>query len=235
MTQEIELLCITAASIGFIHTVLGPDHYLPFVVMSRSGKWSSFKTGIITVLCGVGHVSSSVVLGFIGIALGTAVARLEAIESVRGELAAWVLISFGLVYMVWGIRRGIRHKGHHGHLHLGKMTIHTDESTSAVSVTKEGGSEISLTPWILFTVFVLGPCEPLIPLVMYPAAKSNLAGAALVAGIFSVVTIATMTMVVFVLRAGVSLLPLQHLERYIHAIAGGTILLCGLSIRFLGL
>ena len=145
------------------------------------------------------------------------------------------MISFGLVYMVWGIRRGIRHKGHHVHLHLGKMTIHTDESTSAVSVTKEGGSEISLTPWILFTVFVLGPCEPLIPLVMYPAAKSNLAGAALVAGIFSVVTIATMTMVVFVLRAGVSLLPLQHLERYIHAIAGGTILLCGLSIRFLGL
>jgi nickel/cobalt exporter len=88
MSQELSLLLITAASLGFIHTVFGPDHYLPFVVMSKSGKWSTIKTSIITVLCGLGHVLSSVVLGFIGIALGTAVAKLEAIESIRGELAA---------------------------------------------------------------------------------------------------------------------------------------------------
>jgi len=175
-----------------------------------------------------------VALGFIGIALGTAVAKLKAIESVRGELAAWALIAFGLVYMVWGIRRAIKHQGHHGHLHIGKMTLHTDQPSNSVSVGN-GGDESNMTPWILFTVFVLGPCEPLIPLVMYPAAKSNIAGVAMVAGIFSAVTIATMTAVVFVLRAGVSLVPLKHLERYIHAIAGGTILLCGLSIRFLGL
>jgi len=234
VSPEIQVLSITAASIGLVHTILGPDHYLPFVVMSRSGKWSSVKTALITMLCGAGHVLSSVALGFVGIALGTAVAKLEAIESVRGEIAAWALIAFGLVYMVWGIRRAIKHKGHHGHLHIGKMRLHTDEHSDAVSVRNANG-ETNMTPWILFTVFVLGPCEPLIPLVMYPAAKSNIAGVALVAGIFGAVTIVTMTTIVFVLRAGVSLLPLRHLERYIHAIAGGTILLCGLSIRFLGL
>jgi len=31
---EITVLLATAASLGFIHTLIGPDHYLPFIVMS---------------------------------------------------------------------------------------------------------------------------------------------------------------------------------------------------------
>ena len=44
MNQESTLLLWTAASIGFVHTLLGPDHYLPFVAMSRAGGWSARKT-----------------------------------------------------------------------------------------------------------------------------------------------------------------------------------------------
>lgn len=35
MTDNLTALTITAASVGFIHTLLGPDHYLPFIVMAR--------------------------------------------------------------------------------------------------------------------------------------------------------------------------------------------------------
>ena len=73
------ILIATAASIGFFHTILGPDHYLPFIVMSRSGKWSVKKTMLVTLLCGLGHVLSSILLGVAGIALGVAVFRLEAV------------------------------------------------------------------------------------------------------------------------------------------------------------
>ncbi|KPL07053.1 hypothetical protein AMJ86_06120, partial [bacterium SM23_57] len=111
----------------------------------------------------------------------------------------------------------------------------TNESAQTIAVKKKDNSEANLTPWILFTVFVLGPCEPLIPLLMYPAAKGNITNVVVVASIFSAATILTMTATVLVLRAGVSFLPLKHMERYIHALAGGTILLCGVSIRFLGL
>ena len=110
MTNELTILLITAASIGFFHTLLGPDHYIPFVVMSKSGNWSNKKTAVITFLCGLGHVLGSVVLGLIGVALGLAVAGLEAIEAVRGGLAAWALIAFGLVYFAWGLKRAIRNK-----------------------------------------------------------------------------------------------------------------------------
>jgi nickel/cobalt exporter len=76
MNSELEILLITAASIGFFHTIVGPDHYLPFIVMAKSGNWSKTKTVWVTTLCGVGHVLSSVVLGLAGVAFGIAVSKL---------------------------------------------------------------------------------------------------------------------------------------------------------------
>ena len=77
MNTEIMILCGTAATLGLVHTLLGPDHYLPFVVMSRARKWSAVRTAWITFACGLGHVLSSVVLGLVGIAFGIAVMKLE--------------------------------------------------------------------------------------------------------------------------------------------------------------
>ena len=53
----------TAATIGFVHTVTGPDHYLPFVVIGRARNWRLKRTLGVTVLCGIGHVLGSVALG----------------------------------------------------------------------------------------------------------------------------------------------------------------------------
>lgn len=85
--QEVIVIAGTAALIGFTHTLLSLDHYLPFIVLSKARKWSYGKTALITFISGLGHVLSSVVLGFVGILIGTAVFKLESIESVRGEIA----------------------------------------------------------------------------------------------------------------------------------------------------
>ncbi|MBI4681128.1 MAG: hypothetical protein HY753_08025, partial [Nitrospirae bacterium] len=159
MSNELLILIIAAASIGFFHTLLGPDHYLPFIVMSRSRNWSLRKTSLVTVLCGIGHVLSSVLLGIIGIALGIAVSKLEAIESFRGSIAAWVLIAFGLVYFIWGMRRALRNKPHeHLHKHeYGFSHMHTHHHTEVhMHVHRKKGTK-NITPWVLFTIFVFGP------------------------------------------------------------------------------
>lgn len=237
MSSELGVLLLSAASIGFFHTLLGPDHYLPFIVMSKSGKWSLGKTSLVTFLSGMGHVLSSVLLGIVGIVFGIAIIRLEAFESFRGNLAGWALIAFGLIYFVWGIRRAIRNKPHqHIHSHLdgpdhNHEHVHQDEHVHA-SIEKNNPS---LTPWIIFTIFVLGPCEPFIPLLMYPAAKGSVWDVFLVTVVFTAVTLLTMMTVVLVSAFGVSFLPMNRLERYSHAIAGATIFLCGASIQFLGL
>ena len=237
MGQELTTLLITAASIGFFHTLFGPDHYLPFIVMAQARKWSLIKTTWITFLCGMGHVGSSVVLGMIGVAFGTALAKLEIIESFRGDLAAWALIAFGLVYFVWGVRRAIRNKPHtHIHSHgAGEEHSHLHEHNKEHVHVHDNEAKASITPWILFTVFVLGPCEPLIPILMYPAAQSSLYGLVMVTIVFSAMTIATMISVVIITSLGVNLLPIKKLEKYTHALAGAAIFLCGIAIQFLGL
>lgn len=236
MDQELSILLITAASIGFIHTLFGPDHYLPFIVMSRARKWSIFKTSWLTVLCGIGHVGSSVVLGIIGIALGIGVSNIVIFESFRGNIAAWLFIAFGLGYMIWGIKRAIRDKPHtHLHFHSdGEAHTHKHvHGEEHIHVHDE--KKMNLTPWILFTIFVFGPCEPLIPLLMYPAAKSSFFDTVMVTIVFSVVTILTMLTMVLLASYGIRFVPLGKMEKYSHAIAGATILLSGIGIQFLGL
>ncbi len=237
MSNELLILIAAAASIGFFHTLFGPDHYLPFIVMSKSGKWSIRKTTLVTVVCGVGHVLSSVLLGILGVTLGIAVSKLEAVESFRGNIAAWALIAFGLVYFIWGVRRALRSKPHkHLHKHEdGFSHMHTHNHMEKHMHVHGEKSAKSITPWALFTIFVFGPCEPLIPLLMYPAAKSSLPGLLLVAGIFAAITILTMLSIVLISTFGINLIPTARLERYTQAIAGATICLCGISIQFLGL
>ncbi|MBU4333040.1 MAG: sulfite exporter TauE/SafE family protein, partial [Candidatus Omnitrophica bacterium] len=224
------------ASIGFFHTIFGPDHYVPFIVLAKAKKWSYMKTIMITIICGIGHVGSSVILGLFGVGLGVAVGKLEIFESVRGNWAAWALIVFGFVYFIYGIKQAIKNKPHtHPHVHIdGNVHDHKHSHAQEHSHVheKEGASYV---PWALFIVFVLGPCEPLIPLLMYPAAKHSIIGMVLVATIFSIVTISTMLATVLIATFGINLMPLKKLERYVHALSGFAILLCGCAIQFLGL
>lgn len=261
MSSEIMLLAGTAASIAFIHTLLGPDHYLPFVAMAKARGWSLARTLRITLLCGVGHLVGSVALGILGIALGTQIARLEWVEAVRGELAAWLLVGFGLAYMVWGLRRAWRRKPH-THLHVHEDGVHAHPHShegdhvhvhdSLERALCDGGADArtgeapsgggdggpskqgSITPWVIFVIFVLGPCEPLIPLLMYPAATHSVAGVLLVTSIFGAVTVLTMLLAVTVATVGLSQLSFGRLARYDHALAGFAVLSCGLAITVLG-
>lgn len=237
MTVELNILLLTAASIAFFHTIFGPDHYLPFIVMSKSGEWSKNKTFWVTLLCGIGHVGSSVIIGMVGILFGIGLSKLVFIESFRGDIAAWVLTAFGLMYFIWGMRRAYKNKPHtHFHSH-GDGVFHTHthihrEEHSHIHIDEK---KPSMTPWILFTVFVLGPCEPLIPLLMYPAARNSMHGLVMVILVFGFITISTMLSVVFISITGIDLLPMQKLERFTHALAGAAICVTGIAITLLGL
>ncbi|HOK25540.1 MAG TPA: sulfite exporter TauE/SafE family protein [Bacteroidales bacterium] len=236
MENSITILAVTAVSLGFFHTLMGPDHYLPFIVLSQAKKWSTKKTMLITFLCGLGHVLSSVVLGIIGIGIGISVNKLVSVESVRGNIAGWLFIAFGLVYTIISIRNLVRKKTHtHRHFHPGGLEHEHEHNHMKEHVHVHEEEIVSATPWILFLIFVFGPCEPLIPLLMYPAAENNITGAIIVAILFSVVTIATMMSIVLVFKLGLTSINLKPLEKYNHVIAGAVILLSGVAIQFLGL
>ena len=206
---EMMALLLSAAGIAFTHTLMGPDHYLPFVSMAVARHWGWQRLLVLTLLCGAGHLVGSVLLGLLGIALQAELSGLVAIESWRGDLAAWLLFSTGLVYLAWGIR------------HAGRRHVHRHSS--------------SHPQWLIFIIFILGPCEPLIPLLMYPAAKASTGGVLLVTLVFGLVTIATMLLAVACSYAGLQKIRFRRLEHYGHAMAGATLSACGASMLFLGL
>lgn len=233
MSNELMILSITALSIGFFHTLLGPDHYLPFIVLARARNWSVMKTTLITAVCGLGHVGSSVALGAVGVLLGIGISKLEAFEAFRGNLAGWAFIAFGLGYLLWALWKIRRNRPHsHPHIH-NNGTFHDHSHTHSENHLHQ--HKKTMTPWILFIIFVLGPCEPLIPLLMYPAANHSVSGMILVAVLFSLATILTMLTVVILASYGIQFIPLRKVEKYVHVIAGATILISGVSIQFLGL
>jgi len=241
VSGETATLALAALGVGVVHTLLGPDHYLPFIALARSRGWTRRRTLAVTLACGVGHVAGSVLLGALGLALGWALADVAWWEAARGGLAGWLLLAFGLAYFAWGLRRALRNRPHshvhahedgtvhrHEHRHLAEHA-HPHEARSG-----PGGRRLfaGATAWTLFVVFVLGPCEPLVPLLMYPAAGGSAAGVALVVALFAAATLATMTLLVLAGRRGLARLPAGRWERWGHAAAGLIIVACGMAIRF---
>jgi hypothetical protein len=112
MNPEMQALLITAISIACLHTLTGPDHYLPFIALSKARGWTIGKTIGWTVVCGIGHVLSSVALALGGAALGWSLSKVSFLEDVRGGVAAWVMLAFGIVYTIWGFYRLYKNKPH---------------------------------------------------------------------------------------------------------------------------
>src|SRR5512133_851038 len=139
MDSNLSLLIPLAASVGFVHTLFGPDHYVPFIVMAKARKWTWLRTTLITVGCGIGHVGSSILIGLIGIALGLGVEKIQGFESARGNWAGWAMFIFGLGYFAWGIWKGLKNKPHrHIHVHEGgQVHIHSHNHSNGQTLLQQ--------------------------------------------------------------------------------------------------
>jgi ABC-type nickel/cobalt efflux system permease component RcnA len=231
------VLLASSAGIAVLHTLAGPDHYLPFIVMGRARRWQLGRMIFWTSLCGFGHVASSVLIALGAVIFGHGLERVEMIEEFRGNLAAWAMIAFGAVYFAWGVKKAFRARPHnHVHAHgTGAEHSHRHSHGGEHAHLHGEGAGFKLTPWILFAIFVLGPCEPMIPLVMYPAARESWMEMWGVVAVFSLLTVGAMLVTVLLAVRGIALLPLQRIERFTHAIAGATVCAAGCAIQFLGL
>lgn len=231
--NELYLLFVSAATLGFVHTILGPDHYLPFIVLSKARQWSSQKTMWITFISGVGHVGGSIIIGMIGIALGISLNKLEYLESYRGEIVGWMLFAFGIGYTFYGIYKYIKN-AHHFHL-PNFMLPKNIRGLQHLPTEDQKEDNTKLTPWILFLIFVFGPCEVLIPMLIFPAYENSTFGMITVALIFGVATVLTMMLIVYIGYKGTSLIRFKKHEKYLHLVAGVLILLSASGILFFGL
>ena len=214
--QTTTLLLGTTASLAVVHTLLGVDHSLPFVALGRARGWTLARTLLVTAVCGAGHVASSVAIGALGIGLGIATDALLWLESARGELAAGLLLGFGLAYAAWAVWRRLRRR---------------DRAHPAAADARRA----DVTPWALFIVFALGPCEPLIPLMVVPGVAGDWLAVAAVVAVFGLLTVAVMLAAVAAAHRGVGLVGAGWLGRHADVAAGLVVAASGAAVLWLGL
>ena len=232
MQSEMQLLIIAAMSVAAIHTITGPDHYLPFIALSKSRGWSVAKTITWTIICGSGHVLSSVLLGLGGAALGWSLSKLNWVENIRGGIAGWVMLGFGLFYGIWGLYRAV-HNNPHKHFDLsdnGDIYVFEHKHDSAIAPNER----YKVTPWVMFIIFILGPCEPMIPLLYFPAAQNSWYEMGILIAVYTIITLFAMLVMVLLGYYGFAFVKTEKLERYVHALGGLTIFVCGAGILWMG-
>lgn len=199
-------LAFLAVIAGAGHVVLGSDHYLPLIAASGAHHWPFRKTFLVTLGCGLGHVAAACLI--VGLGLGVW-------DFYRNSLAAWILIVTGILYVLFGLRKTFQSR-----------------NRDAIFIDEKNNGRIR---WILFLVFVLGPCEPLIPLMMHPAVMSQPRAVILTAGIFSLGTILTMLALVMGGCFGWNRFGLKMEGRFGYAAAGVLMIFSGAAVLFGGL
>jgi threonine/homoserine/homoserine lactone efflux protein len=159
-------------------------------------------------------VGISIVFSIIGILLGFSLSKLKSIEGHRGEIVLWLLIGFGIAYMIWGIKKAREDKN---------RTI-DEEKLKAKTVAV----------WTMFAIIILGPCEPLVPLV-FLGYNFGWPGVIIVSIAFSIVTIIMMLTQSLLALMGIQLVKNDIAERYSHAFAGLVIALTGVFVMVVGI
>ena len=91
-------------------------------------------------------------------------------------------------------------------------------------------------PIVVAAAVALGPCEPLLPLLLYPAV-SGIASVWLLTGVFASVTVATMAVMLVAVSCGLHRLrwpAWAPARRYGHVAVGAVLVACGAAMLWLG-
>ena len=176
-------------AVALVHAVL-PTHWLSFVMVARAQKWGRGRMLRIVLVSGLGHVTTTAVVGLLAAALG---------KDLLGHAHEWetpfpalILLAFGLYYLVSGWRK-------EGHRHC----THDHRDDPILPDRVAAGA--------LFLEMTLSPCESLIPIFF---AAGGLAWPQLIgmAVLSSLITIGAMGLLAGLAHAGYTRIAFPWLE-----------------------
>jgi putative Mn2+ efflux pump MntP len=199
------LLAVTA-----VHALM-PTHWLSFVLVARAQKWSRAKMMKVVMISGLGHVSSTTVVGLLAAALGKELQ--EYVERLDTPLPALILMVFGLYYVVMGWRReGHRHCAH-------------DHATDPILADR-------VAVGALFAEMTLSPCETLVP-IFFASGSLPWGTLVLMAVVMSAVTVASMAVLSLLGIAGYEKIRFPWLEHNERLLLGVILILLGAFAYFI--
>ncbi len=227
MSHQALLLFQVACGTAIIHALI-PDHWLPFVIMARSQRWSERRTLLLAGLAGLLHVLVSIAVAAAGIAVGAGSARHLAEYAGRSLefFAGVLLVIFGLGYGILAHRREARaHAG--GNPETGDPI--GDGHVHAHGHILERWFRRAVTGGALVIIIGISPCALLVPILFAASAQGILPLVAAGAG-FAACTIGTMIVITFLASRGMRSLRLPFFARYGDLISGLMIAAIGIIV-----
>ena len=193
---------ITAALVlSILHGVI-PNHWLPVLAISKKEKWDLSETTRVTILAGLAHAASTVLIGVLLALIGAKLAVV--VESFTAFIAPGLLVALGIFY----IYQHSRH--HHFHLHG-----HPEQVSKNRLI-------FSLASAMFFS-----PCFEIEPYFLVAGAQ-GLWLVAMLAGLYTIVTVSGMVIWVRLAHRGLLKMNWHSLEHNAGIITGITLVLSGI-------
>ncbi len=192
-----------------IHALI-PNHWLPLIAVGKTEKWTQSQTLWATVITGVSHTLSTII---IGIVVGLIGYRLAAKYTVISEaIAPAILIGLGLIY----IFRDFRSHHHHSH----------DLKPLATEPGQKRSRWIAILTSLSIAMF-LTPCIE-IEAYYFHAGTIGWTGIFIVSAVYLFTTVVIMLLLVSLGMKGVRTFKSHFLEHHEKAVTGIVLVALGI-------
>lgn len=196
-------ILVTGLFIAVLHSMI-PTHWLPFVMASRSQKWSWSKTQSILLIAGLGHVIMTTLLGAGIFVLGLGV--YHNIQKYFIAIASLSIASFG-AYQIYQYKMGHKHSHcdhQHPHHHSDDFKLKSNDGWAILS---------------LLSLLTFSPCESFLP-VYITAVGYGWEGFVLLSLVLAIGTLVTMLSFTWVSAKTFSKYQMDWLEDHEKLIIG---------------
>ncbi len=199
--------------LSMVHASI-PNHWIPLAAIGKAEKWTHRETITATVIAGLAHTSSTVLVGIIVGFTGYKLS--ESYDTITTHIAPLVLVTIGLVYLVIDFVR----------LHKHNHTLNNLNKTS-----KSNKSKWTLIASISFAMF-FSPCIEL-EAFFFQAGTMGWPGIIVVSIVYTFTTVFFMAVLVSLATKGISKLEWHFLEHHEKRVTGLVLITIGILIFFI--
>jgi len=191
-----------------IHALI-PNHWLPLIAIGKTEKWTLTRTLWATVITGVAHTLSTIIIGIVVGLIGYELAARYA--EISETIAPAILIVLGAFYIFRDL------KSHHHHMHEMKP------------LADEPGQNRSRWIAILTSLSIAMFLTPCIEIEAYyfQAGTIGWTGILIVSAVYLLITLLIMLFLVYLGMSGVKTLKSHFLEHHEKAITGAVLVALG--------
>ena len=195
--------------LSIIHALI-PNHWLPLIAVGKTEKWTHSQTLWATVITGVAHTLSTIIIGIIVGLIGYKLAMKYAVIS--ETIAPAILIGLGLIY----IFRVFRSSNHHSHDMKPVITEPGKTKSRWVAILTSLSIAMFLTPCIEIEAYY------------FQAGTIGWIGIFIVSTVYLVTTVVIMLLLVYLGMKGVKTFKSHFLEHHEKGITGVVLVALGI-------